>query len=271
MRRPPELLGTTWFHIVNRGVAGAAIVHDDLDRQRLLDTLGTAIEQTGTHVHAYCLMTTHYHLLVECEFAELSPVMKRFAQSYSQAFNARYQRYGPLFSGRFHAVPINDDIQLATVVRYIALNPTAIDRFDIESYPWSSHGVRATTAEPDWLTPGIVDRVGGPERYQQLIDGGRPTADVVIETARLVLDEMAGGRRSRHSDVRDVVLLVADIAEQARAQQLIAALEFATELAVRKARHRARARAGDPAIAVAVERVCSLTQPPGTHPCLRVG
>ena len=260
MRRPPELLGTTWFHIVNRGVAGAAIVRDDLDRQRLLDTLGRVLSSTAVRVHAYCVMTTHYHLLVEGDIAQIAPVMKRFAQSYAQAFNARYERYGPLFSGRFHPVPIDSDAQFSTVVRYIALNPTAIDRYDIDSFRWSSHGVRGTEHEPNWLAPGIVDRVGGPARYRELIVGGRPPAEVVIETARLVLDEMSGGRRSRQGEVRDVVLLLADVADDGLTRQLVATFDFGTDLAARKARHRARARRGDPAIDAAVERVGLLTR-----------
>ncbi len=260
MRRPPALYGTSWFHIVNRGVAGSAIVRDDADRQRLLDTLGRALDGTEVRVHAYCVMTTHYHLLIEGSITGVAPVMKRFAQSYAQSFNTRYERYGPLFAGRFHPVAIDNDVQLATVVRYIALNPTAIDRHDIEHFPWSSHGVADTEQQPDWLESGIADRVGGPDRYRELIDGGRPSADIVIETARLVLDEMSGGRRSRRGDVRDVALLVAEVAPDALAHQIIDAFDFDTQLAARKARHRARARCDEPDIANAVERVRVLTR-----------
>ena len=53
------------YHVMNRGDQREAIFRDDEDRQKLLATLGEACQKTEWQVHAYCLMSNHFHLVVE--------------------------------------------------------------------------------------------------------------------------------------------------------------------------------------------------------------
>jgi putative transposase len=53
------------YHIMIRGDRRAAIFQDDTDRQELLRTLDQTCLKTGWQVHAYCLMSNHFHLVVE--------------------------------------------------------------------------------------------------------------------------------------------------------------------------------------------------------------
>ena len=53
------------YHVMSRGDRREAIFADDEDRQRLLETLTEACGKTGWHVHVYCLMRNHFHLVVE--------------------------------------------------------------------------------------------------------------------------------------------------------------------------------------------------------------
>lgn len=140
MARTGRISPSGWFHIMNRGVASQPIVRDDADRRRLLDTLEASLSSTEAHIHAYCVMTNHYHLIVEAGPADLGHLMKGFGQRYSQAFNKRYDRIGPVFAGRYHDVAISGDAQLLATIRYVALNPVAIDRYAVDTYRWSSHG-----------------------------------------------------------------------------------------------------------------------------------
>ena len=64
------------YHITSRGNAAAAIFFGDEDRLRLLDVLREAAERFGWICHAYCLMSNHYHLLVETPRANLSRGMR---------------------------------------------------------------------------------------------------------------------------------------------------------------------------------------------------
>ena len=53
------------YHVMNRGDRREAIFKDDHDRRRFLEAVGQTCEKTGWHVHAFCLMSNHFHLVVE--------------------------------------------------------------------------------------------------------------------------------------------------------------------------------------------------------------
>ena len=73
----PTKFPEAMYHVMARGNRRAAIVQDDQDRVTFLRTLAEACEPTGFLVHAYVLMTNHYHLLVETPQANLAQVAIR--------------------------------------------------------------------------------------------------------------------------------------------------------------------------------------------------
>ncbi len=113
------------YHVMARGNQGQAIFRDDKDRQRFLETLGEAGEKTGWRIHAYVLMSNHYHLLVETPEGNLVAGMKWLQGTYTQRYNGRHKVFGHLFQGRYKAVNVDaDDAQYFQVVStYIHLNP----------------------------------------------------------------------------------------------------------------------------------------------------
>jgi REP element-mobilizing transposase RayT len=68
-----------------------------------LRTLGQACLKTGWQVHAYCLMTNHFHLVLETPQPNLAVGMKWFLGTYTQRFNRRHRHRGHLFGGRYKA------------------------------------------------------------------------------------------------------------------------------------------------------------------------
>ena len=52
------------YHVMSRGNRRAHIYLDDVDRQDFLKTLAEACRKTDWQVHAYCLMSNHYHLVL---------------------------------------------------------------------------------------------------------------------------------------------------------------------------------------------------------------
>ena len=74
-------------------------------------------------VRAYCLMTTHYHLLVETPTAELSEAMRDLNGIYAKWFNKEHGFRGHVFEQRFHAVDVEKEWHLLEILRYLALNP----------------------------------------------------------------------------------------------------------------------------------------------------
>jgi REP element-mobilizing transposase RayT len=53
------------YHVMNRGDRRELIFMDDADRQRFVETLGEVCAKTGWQVHAYVLMSNHFHWVVE--------------------------------------------------------------------------------------------------------------------------------------------------------------------------------------------------------------
>ena len=95
------------YHVLNRGDRREAIFQDEADRQRFLDTLGEACLKTGWQVHAYCLMSNHFHLVVETPRANLVAGMKWFLGVYTSRFNRRHKLFGHLFSGRYKSLIVD--------------------------------------------------------------------------------------------------------------------------------------------------------------------
>jgi putative transposase len=89
------------YHVMNRGGRREPIFKDDQDRERFLHTLGEGCAKTGWQVHALCLMSNHFHLVIETPQANLVAGMKWFLGTYTGRFNRRHQLFGHLFSGRY--------------------------------------------------------------------------------------------------------------------------------------------------------------------------
>jgi REP element-mobilizing transposase RayT len=141
------------YHITSRGDGRDDIYRGDGDRRLFLGLLTEVCERFNWWGHAYCLMTNHYHLLMETPDGNLSKGMRQLNGVYTQRFNDVHGRCGHVFQGRYKAIIVEKDAYLQELARYIVLNPV---RAGIVNWPqdwrWSSY--RATTGEapcPQWL------------------------------------------------------------------------------------------------------------------------
>jgi REP element-mobilizing transposase RayT len=89
------------YHLLNRGDRREDIFLDEGDRNRFLEALGTVCVKTGWQVHGYCLMTNHFHLVVETPRPNLVAGMKWLLGTYTMRFNRRHRFSGHLFAGRY--------------------------------------------------------------------------------------------------------------------------------------------------------------------------
>jgi putative transposase len=154
------------YHVMSRGDRREAIVHGDADRELWIKTLTEACAKCDWQVHGYCLMTNHFHLVVETPSANLVSGMKWFLGTYTVRFNARHHLRGHLFAGRYKSLLIDesDNQYLRVACDYVHLNPAraSLVRPDqrLEDYRWSSYPsyLQKPSARPPWLR---TDRVLG--------------------------------------------------------------------------------------------------------------
>jgi putative transposase len=139
-RLPRLILPDQPHHIILRGNNRQAIFHSDLDREHLLATLKEVAAQYRVAIHAYVLMDNHLHLLATPPAAEaLSRMMQSLGRRYVGWFNARHQRTGTLWEGRFRAGLIEGERHLLACMRYIELNPVRAGLCaEPAQWPWSS-------------------------------------------------------------------------------------------------------------------------------------
>ena len=111
------------YHITSRGVDGAPIVVDDLDRLFFAKLVRATVVELDWICHAWCLLTNHFHLVLEAPCARVSTGMKRINGLHAQRFNQRHGRRGHLFQDRFAAWVVEDDDYLEAVCHYVLANP----------------------------------------------------------------------------------------------------------------------------------------------------
>lgn len=112
-----------FYHVTNRGNNKQPIFLDRGDGLFFLKYLAKGCLSANIRIHAYCLMTNHYHLLVETPEANLSYALSLIQAPYARHFNKKYNRVGHVFQGSFRSCIIEVDEYYLTVVRYIMQNP----------------------------------------------------------------------------------------------------------------------------------------------------
>jgi putative transposase len=104
-------------------VAHEQIFLDDDDRRHFLGLLASTVNRFDWRCLAFCLMATHYHLVLETTRARLSGGIQRLNGRHAQSFNARHGRRGHLFGARFASWVITSEQHLQETCRYVLLNP----------------------------------------------------------------------------------------------------------------------------------------------------
>ena len=129
-------------HVIQRGNNRQAIFAKTADYQRLLDLLDDNARQFEVAIHAYVLMSNHFHLLVTPQTSDgLPQMMQAVGRRYVRYFNDSQQRSGTLWEGRYRSTLIQTDRYLLACMAYIDLNPVRAGLVaQAADYPWTSHG-----------------------------------------------------------------------------------------------------------------------------------
>ena len=170
----------------------------DEDRNRFIDRLEKASSDFEVRVYLYCLMSNHFHLLVETPHGNLSRFMQSINTAYTVYFNRRYKRHGHLLDGRYKAELVAGDEYLLKLSRYIHLNPVAVSNWKnrplnervkrLREYRWSSlrYYIGEVKKSP-LLDMGPVRALAsvycnaGPRGYRTYVESGLAQSDLDLQ------------------------------------------------------------------------------------------
>lgn len=166
-----------FYHVTTRGNEKKDIFKSRRDREKFLSYLESATERYGAVIHAYCLMSNHYHLIVETPLGNLSQIMKHINSSYTTYYNVKRKRAGHLLQGRYKAIVVEADAYAMELSRYLHLNPVRAGMVKKpEDYPWMSYRYYTADTAPHWLTTSFILNYFGnkeatsKEKYREFVD-----------------------------------------------------------------------------------------------------
>ena len=228
------------YHVTARGVERRVIFDDDKDREHFVKRLEEAVEATGVRLYLFCLMSNHYHFLVETPRDNLSAFMHKVQTAHTVYYNLRHQRAGHLMQGRYTAKVVQGDDYLGRLSRYIHLNPVFVGSNQkkplsgriklLRDYKWSSYqgyaGIMKSWGFVDeWP---ILEMFSGRKesdrrkRYRKFVEAGIASSDEefkrIIEDAVWGIgdDEFCGRMRDLHTDMSRKVMRREDVALRQR-------------------------------------------------------
>ncbi len=160
-----------FHHVMDRGRNRQTIFHNKDYFEAFLQTLKEVSEQFDAIIHAYCLMSNHYHLLIETPKANLARIMQHINGVYTQRHNRMRKQDGTLFRGRYKSVLVDEDNYLLQLSRYIHRNPVEFKKSMVEAlevYPWSSYPAYINqSSAPSWLhREKVYQMLGQKQRYK---------------------------------------------------------------------------------------------------------
>lgn len=138
-RSPRLLFAGGLYHVTSHSNVGRTVFQDDAERRLFLDLLEAGVARCGWSCRSYCLLSTHYHLLILTPEPDLSAGMQYLNGRYAQCANWLRNERSHIFEGRFRSVLVETEAHALEAHRYIALNPVRAGLVrDPEEWCWGS-------------------------------------------------------------------------------------------------------------------------------------
>lgn len=147
------------YHVINRGNYRGDIFRSDKAKTAFLKTVGEACEKCGWVVHAWCVMSNHYHLALETPRGNLAEGMQWLQGTFARRYNSLRSESGHLFQGRYKSLAVEPS-GLGALCHYIHLNPIRAKICTLATlaqWPWSSlHGLSQPKQRSKWYNPEVA-------------------------------------------------------------------------------------------------------------------
>ena len=170
------------YHVLNRGNYRADIFRAEKTKAAFLQCLDETCAKTGWRMHAWCLMSNHYHLALSTPQANLVEGMRWLQGTFATRFNRLREERGHLFQGRYKSLLVDPDGGLGPLCHYIHLNPVRASIRPVAAlpeWPWSSvRWLMNAKLRPAWYAPaealahagGLEDTPAGRRKYLEYLD-----------------------------------------------------------------------------------------------------
>jgi REP element-mobilizing transposase RayT len=166
-----------YYHIYNRASGERLLYRDEADKAVFLDIIKRHLADNGedeegeeyrtydVELVAYCLMGTHFHLLLyqHAEPEAMTGFMRSVGTGYSMYYNRKYKSKGHVFQSSYRASGVDNQSYLAHITRYIHLNPR-----HYRGYKWSSYRDYTGRRTNEWVHPERVLDMS-PAAYEQFV------------------------------------------------------------------------------------------------------
>ena len=163
------------FHVLNRGVRRMQLFDRPQDYHAFLTLFAQAQHRTSLRCLSYCLMPNHFHFVLWPDRDEqLSEFMFRLSMTHSQRWHAAHgtRGTGPVYQGRFKALPVSTDAHFLRLCKYVEQNPLRAGLVSrAEAWPWSSLAQRLGLRRAVKLG---VWPVATPDLWVELVNSGSP-------------------------------------------------------------------------------------------------
>ena len=190
------------YQVINRGNYRSAIFREEGSKLAFLACLGEACEKAGWQVHAWCVMTNHFHLALETPRGNLVAGMQWLQSTFALRCNRYRRECGHLFQGRYKSLLVDPADALGPLCHYIQLNPvragiTTVER--LGDWPWSSfRWLMLPKERAEWYRPqasldhagGLADTPAGRRKFAEYL---ACLAENAPEQKRLRFDRMSKG------------------------------------------------------------------------------
>lgn len=180
MARPYRLQGEgLLYHVTSRGNDRKRIFLSETDYNKFLEYIKTAKDKYKFYLYAYCLMSNHYHLLLETTQPNISNLMQYINTSYTTYCNIKRNKCGHLFQGRYKSILVDKDSYFLELTRYIHLNPIRAKMADKpEKYKWSSFNSYLDKKVDDYIDKTEISKFIDiqPNQYRQFVLEGMKTS-----------------------------------------------------------------------------------------------
>lgn len=175
MPRAPRPTAAGIYHVGARAPGGLPLFRGVESYIEFVSILGATLVRERVTCLAFCLMTTHYHLLLEVEEGRLSKAMQRLNWHYARSVNERISGKGHVVGGRYFSNLVSDTEQLLTVFKYIARNPVRAGICEApEDWQWSSYaGTVGLAPGFEFVDASLLIRsvTGGADWLRRFVDG----------------------------------------------------------------------------------------------------